>query len=62
MSSIAAVEKKTHEDINDRLEHLADKAFKSLRRALPVTRQKIEWQAMCVLVPYLGERDLHATR
>ncbi|KAL7418150.1 F-actin-capping protein subunit alpha [Mrakia frigida] len=44
VAAIGQAERAAQEGINARLEELADKAFKSLRRALPVTRQKMEWE------------------
>ena len=41
---IAQVEKKYQEDLNKAFAGLAEGAFKSLRRQLPITRQKIEWE------------------
>ena len=41
---IAAVEKKYQEDLNKAFASLSEGAFKSLRRQLPITRQKIEWE------------------
>ena len=41
---IAAVEKKYQEDLNKAFGSLSEGAFKSLRRQLPITRQKIEWE------------------
>lgn len=41
---IAAVEKKYQEDLNKAFGALSEGAFKSLRRQLPITRQKIEWE------------------
>ncbi|ORY62560.1 F-actin-capping protein subunit alpha [Pseudomassariella vexata] len=40
---IAAVEKKYQEELNRGFMSLSEGAFKGLRRQLPVTRQKIEW-------------------
>jgi hypothetical protein len=40
---IAAEEKKYQEDLNRAFGQLSENAFKGLRRQLPVTRQKIEW-------------------
>lgn len=40
---IATVEKKYQEEINKGFTNLSEGAFKGLRRQLPVTRQKIEW-------------------
>ncbi|KAI1380403.1 subunits of heterodimeric actin filament capping protein Capz [Hypoxylon crocopeplum] len=40
---IAAVEKKYQEELNRGFTNLSEGAFKGLRRQLPVTRQKIEW-------------------
>ncbi|KAF2713861.1 F-actin-capping protein-like protein subunit alpha-1 [Pleomassaria siparia CBS 279.74] len=41
---IANVEKKYQEDLNKAFGSLSEGAFKSLRRQLPITRQKIEWE------------------
>ncbi|CAK7262816.1 F-actin-capping protein subunit alpha [Sporothrix epigloea] len=40
---IAALEKAYQEELNKKFLSLSEGAFKSLRRQLPVTRQKIEW-------------------
>lgn len=40
---IAAAEKKYQEELNRGFTNLSEGAFKGLRRQLPVTRQKIEW-------------------
>lgn len=40
---IAAGEKKYQEELNRSFTSLSEGAFKALRRQLPVTRQKIEW-------------------
>ncbi|KAF1912106.1 F-actin-capping protein subunit alpha [Ampelomyces quisqualis] len=41
---IATAEKKYQEDLNKAFAQLSEGAFKSLRRQLPITRQKIEWE------------------
>jgi len=41
---IAAGEKKYQEELNRGFMNLSEGTFKSLRRQLPVTRQKIEWE------------------
>jgi capping protein alpha len=41
---LAGVEKKYQEDLNKAFSSLSEGAFKSLRRQLPITRQKIEWE------------------
>ena len=41
---IAAEEKKYQEDLNKAFGSLSEGAFKQLRRQLPITRQKIEWE------------------
>ncbi|KAF2870309.1 F-actin-capping protein-like protein subunit alpha-1 [Massariosphaeria phaeospora] len=41
---IADVERKYQEDLNKAFGSLSEGAFKSLRRQLPITRQKIEWE------------------
>jgi capping protein alpha len=40
---IAAGERKYQEELNRSFTSLSEGAFKALRRQLPVTRQKIEW-------------------
>ena len=40
---ISAGEKKYQEELNRSFTSLSEGAFKALRRQLPVTRQKIEW-------------------
>lgn len=40
---IAGAEKKYQEELNKGFTSLSEGAFKGLRRQLPVTRQKIEW-------------------
>lgn len=41
---IATLERKYQEDLNKAFGSLSETAFKGLRRQLPVTRQKIEWE------------------
>ena len=41
---IASAEKKYQEDLNKAFGSLSEGAFKQLRRQLPITRQKIEWE------------------
>ncbi|KZF21137.1 F-actin capping protein alpha subunit [Xylona heveae TC161] len=41
---IASLEKKYQEELNRAFSNLSEGAFKSLRRQLPITRQKIEWE------------------
>lgn len=40
---ISALERKYQEELNKGFVNLSEGAFKGLRRQLPVTRQKIEW-------------------
>ncbi|KAI6249147.1 F-actin-capping protein subunit alpha [Erysiphe necator] len=40
---ISSLEKKYQEDLNESFYNLSEGAFKGLRRQLPVTRQKVEW-------------------
>ncbi|OJJ43944.1 hypothetical protein ASPZODRAFT_101689 [Penicilliopsis zonata CBS 506.65] len=44
ISRIAAAERDYQEDLNRAFVQLADGAFKGLRRQLPITRQKVEWE------------------
>lgn len=41
--TIARKEKEYQESLNDAFGQLSEGAFKSLRRQLPITRQKIDW-------------------
>jgi capping protein (actin filament) muscle Z-line, alpha len=43
VKAIAAAERKYQEELNRGFTNLSEGAFRSLRRQLPVTRQKIEW-------------------
>ncbi|EPS42018.1 hypothetical protein H072_4075 [Dactylellina haptotyla CBS 200.50] len=43
VTTIASVEKKYQEELNRAFGALSEGAFKSLRRQLPVTRQKMDW-------------------
>ncbi|KAH0614893.1 uncharacterized protein H6S33_000529 [Morchella sextelata] len=43
VKAIAGIEKKYQEDLNRAFGALSEGAFKSLRRQLPITRQKIDW-------------------
>lgn len=43
IKEIAAAERKYQEELNRGFTNLSEGAFKGLRRQLPVTRQKIEW-------------------
>lgn len=43
IKEIAMLEKKYQEEINKGFTSLSEGAFKGLRRQLPVTRQKVEW-------------------
>lgn len=42
--AIAGVEKRYQEELNKAFLGLSEGAFKGLRRQLPVTRQKVEWE------------------
>lgn len=44
MRTIAKVEKAYQEELNTGFDRLSEGEFKSLRRQLPVTRQKVEWE------------------
>jgi capping protein alpha len=44
IKQIATVERKYQEDLNKAFGQLSEGAFKGLRRQLPITRQKIEWE------------------
>ncbi len=43
VKEIAVAEKKYQEELNKGFTNLSEGAFKGLRRQLPITRQKIEW-------------------
>ena len=44
MSRIGAAERDYQEQLNRAFVQMAEGAFKGLRRQLPVTRQKVEWE------------------
>ena len=44
MRHVAQIEKKYQEDLNGGFTSLSEGSFKSLRRQLPITRQKVEWE------------------
>jgi capping protein alpha len=44
VKQIASAERKYQEDLNKAFSSLSEGAFKALRRQLPVTRQKVEWE------------------
>lgn len=44
IKQIAATEKQYQEELNRGFTALSEGSFKSLRRQLPVTRQKVEWE------------------
>jgi len=44
VKQIAAAERRYQEDLNKAFASLSEGAFKALRRQLPVTRQKVEWE------------------
>lgn len=44
VKAIAAAERKYQEELNKGFTGLSEGAFKGLRRQLPVTRQKMEWE------------------
>jgi hypothetical protein len=43
VKDVSTAEKKYQEELNKGFTSLSEGAFKGLRRQLPVTRQKIEW-------------------
>ncbi|WVQ78527.1 hypothetical protein IAT38_000613 [Cryptococcus sp. DSM 104549] len=44
VTTISKIETEYHLELNDVYGELGDKAFRALRRALPVTRQKMDWE------------------
>jgi capping protein alpha len=44
IKAIANAERQYQEDLNRAFTQLSEGAFKGLRRQLPVTRQKVEWE------------------
>ena len=44
ISRIAAAERDYQETLNRAFVQMAEEAFKNLRRQLPITRQKVEWE------------------
>lgn len=59
IKTIAGLEKKYQEELNKAFGALSEGAFKSLRRQLPVTRQKINWDKILTYrVSLLWKYDL----
>jgi len=52
VKAIAAAEKTYQEELNKAFSGLSEGAFKNLRRQLPVTRQKIEWEKVSTYRTY----------
>lgn len=44
IKQVAQIEKKYQEELNRSFTALSEGTFKGLRRQLPVTRQKVEWE------------------
>lgn len=44
ISKIASAERDYQEELNRAFSRMAEEAFKGLRRQLPITRQKVEWE------------------
>jgi capping protein (actin filament) muscle Z-line, alpha len=44
IKKVAALEKQYQEEVNRAIVGMNESSFKSLRRQLPVTRQKVEWE------------------
>lgn len=44
ISRLAATERDYQEELNRAFVRMAEGAFKGLRRQLPITRQKVEWE------------------
>lgn len=44
VSRVAATERDYQETLNRAFVQMAEEAFKNLRRQLPITRQKVEWE------------------
>ena len=44
IKQVAQIEKKYQEELNKSFTALSEGTFKGLRRQLPVTRQKVEWE------------------
>ncbi|KAI9805917.1 MAG: hypothetical protein M1825_000531 [Sarcosagium campestre] len=56
---IASLEKKYQEELNRAFNIMNEGAFKSLRRQLPITRQKIEWEKIS---SYRAAQDIGGSR
>lgn len=56
---IAKIEKRYHEDLNRGFMELNEGGFKGLRRSLPVSRQKMEWEKVS---SYRAGREIGGTR
>ena len=56
---IAKIERRYHEDLNRGFMELNEGGFKGLRRSLPVSRQKMEWEKVS---SYRAGREIGGTR
>jgi hypothetical protein len=62
LALIADQEGVYQESLGDTYHDMGDKAFKGLRRALPLTRQKLDWDKVRLLVPAPESSDLSLIR
>lgn len=62
VKEIAKAENKFQEELNRAFTNLAEGSFKALRRPLPVTRQKVEWEKIGGYRVRNDLKDLHPQR
>lgn len=48
--------------LNDTYQEMGEKTFKGLRRALPLTRQKIDWDKVCCSSVSYSDADLYISQ
>ena len=56
LALIADQEGAYQESLADTYHDMGEKSFKGLRRALPLTRQKLDWDRVCTLGPSQSSR------